>query len=345
VLRRPLAIAALTVGALVAVGCGGGQVAVERHLVFVHLTKPTNATVWIGDANGGRAHRLTRGYAAVVSPDGRTIAVGRSDGIHLVSSDGKRERRLTTANRWPEAWSADGKWIIAATDYSLAVVDADSGGSRLVARGVFYGFGFSPDGRRLVYARAPRKAGEDICSARPDLYVMGLAGGARSRLTRDGRSAFPVWGSGRIAFMRLPQRLRLGDCFAPGIWTMRPDGRDVRPVVARAPRRLSRAGYYGLQPVAWLGRGRLLVGVRSEWGNEGATLDIARKRLRRLELCTGQGTHRGCRVYYVDKASHDGRLVVGDGGNEKITISIIQVSDGRPIFTLRGDVCCPDWNR
>jgi hypothetical protein len=144
--KRPFATAALTGGALVAAGCGGGHLSVERHLVFVNLTQPTNATVWIADANGRRAHRLTRGYAAVVSPDGRTIAVGRPDGIHLFSSDGKRERRLTTANRWPEAWSSDGKWIIAATDYSLAVVDADSGRSHVVARGVVYGFGFSPMG-------------------------------------------------------------------------------------------------------------------------------------------------------------------------------------------------------
>jgi dipeptidyl aminopeptidase/acylaminoacyl peptidase len=344
-MKSPLATAALTAGALVAAGCGGGRLAVERHLVFVHLTQPTNATVWIADANGRRAHRLTRGYAVVVSPDGRTIAVGRSNGIHLVSSDGTRERRLTTANRWPEAWSADRKWIIATTDYSLAVVDADSGRSRVVARGAIYGFGFSPDGHYLIYARAPRKGGDDICSARPDLYVIGLADGARSRVTRDGRSAFPAWGRRRIAFMRLPRRQDIDDCFAPGIWTVRPDGSDARPVISRAPRMLSHAGYYGLQPVAWLQADVLLVGVRSEWGNQGATLDIATKRLRRLDPCAAQGAHHDCHVDYVDKASHDGRLAVGDGGNEKITISIIRVGDGRPIFTLRGDVCCPDWNR
>jgi hypothetical protein len=150
----------------------------------------------------------------------------------------------------------------------LAVIDAHSGWSRVVARGVVDGFGFSPDGRRLVYARAPRKPGEDIC-ARPDLYVVGLAGGARSRLTHDGRSGFAVWGPRRIAFMRLPRRLHPADCFAPGIWTMRADGQDVRPVIARAPRVLSRSGYYGLQPMACLRSGRLLVGVRSEWGQRG----------------------------------------------------------------------------
>jgi hypothetical protein len=86
-------------------------------------------------------------------------------------------------------------------------------------------------------------------------------------------------------------------------------------------------------------------GVRSEWGNEAATLEITSKRLRRLARCASPRAQRACSVYYVNKASRDGRLALGDGGNEKTTISIIRVSDGRPIFTLRGDVCCPDWNR
>src|SRR6266511_3751752 len=107
---------------------------------------------------------------------------------------------------------------------------------------------------------------------------------------------------------------------------------------------LSRAGYYGLQPVAWLGSGSLLVGVRSEWGQEAATLDVASKRLRRIGLYSGKGAHRVRAVFYVDKASRNGRLALGSGGNEKTTISIIRVRDGRPIFTLRGYVWGADWN-
>jgi hypothetical protein len=236
---------ALVVLAFLAAACGGGRATAERHLVFVRGTEPINATVWIADATGRHARRLTRGYAAVVAPNGHTIAVGRWDGIHLVSSDGKHERRLTSTNRRPEAWSDNGKWIVATTDCSLTVVDADSGQARLLARGVFYGFGFSPDGRRLIYGRAPRKGGEDICTARIDLYVVLLVGGERSRLTRDGRSGFPVWGRRRIAFMRLPRRVRFDDCFAPGIWAMRRDGSNVQAIIARAARAIARAGYYG----------------------------------------------------------------------------------------------------
>jgi hypothetical protein len=139
--------------------------------------------------------------------------------------------------------------------------------------------------------------------------------------------------------MRMPKRQHLDDCFAPGIWTLRSDGTQLRAIVARAPKALSRLGYYGLQPLAWLGGSALLVGLRTEWGNEAATIDIATKRLRPFGRYSRTGS------YYVDKASRDGQLALGAGGNEKVTISIIRVSDGHPLFTLRGYVCCPDWNR
>jgi hypothetical protein len=171
-MKRSLAIVALAIVAAAPAGCATATVAAEHHLVFVRATEPRNATVWIAEANGRGTHRLTRGYAAAVAPNGRTIAIGRREGIHLISSDGKHERRSTPKNRWPEAWSPDVKWIVAKTDNSLAVLDVDSGRTRVVAHGVFYGFGLSPDGRRLIYARAPRTGGEDICTVRPDLYTV-----------------------------------------------------------------------------------------------------------------------------------------------------------------------------
>src|SRR5439155_2130120 len=95
--RRPRALpasAAISVVALVAAACGSGRPTVERHLVFVRATTPENAVIWIADADGSNRRRLAGGLSAVVSPDGRTIATGRPDGIHLISSDGKRDRHL-----------------------------------------------------------------------------------------------------------------------------------------------------------------------------------------------------------------------------------------------------------
>ncbi|TMM35278.1 MAG: hypothetical protein E6F93_00725 [Actinobacteria bacterium] len=325
-------------------GCGSGRGKVERHLVFVRGTAPENAVVWIADADGGHARRLVRGLTPVVSPDGRTVAIGRTDGIHLVSSDGKRDHHLTSAVLNPQAWSPDGKRLVAGVA-KLAVVDVDSGGVRVLAHGAFYGFGLSPDGRWLVYARAPRESVEGICGARSDLYVADVDGGSPTRLSRDGRSAFPVWGPRRIAFLRMPRRLRFYDCFAPGIWTVLADGSHRRAIVARAPRALSRQGFYGLQPVAWFGSGDLLVGVRTEWGNEAAILNPRTRQLRRLMLHSANVPRHSRERYYVDKVSRDGRLALGAGGDEKITISIVRIGDGRPIFIIRGSVWGPDWNR
>jgi len=344
--RAPSALAPICFVALVAAACGQ-QAQTERHLVFVRATAPENAVVWISDTDGKHQRRLARGLSGVVSPDGRTIAIGRVDGIHLVSSDGKRDRDLTSDVLNPRAWSPDGTRLIAGVA-KLAVVDVDSGRVRVLARGSFYGFDFSPDGQRLVYARAPRERADGLCASvgsRFDLYAVDLDGGPPTRLTHDGRSAYPVWGPKRIAFMHMPKPRHLDDCFAPGIWTVQPDGSGLHAIIARAPRALSRAGYYGLQPIAWLDEGKLLAGVRSEWGNEGAVVDVQRGRLRRLVLYSGRAAHRTEQVFYVDKASRDGRLALGAGGNEKVTISIIRVNDGRPLFTLRGYVCCPDWNR
>ena len=62
-------------------------------------------------------------------------------------------------------------------------------------------------------------------------------------------------------------------------------------------------------------------------------------------LHSAQDPRRSGQTYYVDKVSRDGRLALGSGGNEKTTISIVRLGDGRPIFIVRGSVWGPDWNR
>jgi dipeptidyl aminopeptidase/acylaminoacyl peptidase len=324
----------LVLAAALAPSACGSQTTVEDHLVFTRERSPARSTIWIADADGRHGRRLTRGYWAAISPDGRTVAVGRDDGIHLVGSDGRGDRLLLPVKMGPEAWSPDGRWLIADTERQLVAIDTRSGHRGLVVRGPTVGFDFDPDGHRVVYALA-RVSARVTCGVSSDLYTVEPSGGNRVRLTRDGRSSYPVWGRDGIAFMRLPQS-KGSDCPGSGIWTIRPDGSGLRPVFAQPPRALSRNGYYGLQPVAWLPSDELLVGVRSEWGDEPARLDM-RGRLRRLTWPTA--------TYYVDKASRDGRLALGAGGDDKLTIAIVRVSDGRPLFSLSGDVCCPDWNR
>ena len=82
--------------------------------------------------------------------------------------------------------------------------------------------------------------------------------------------------------------------------------------------------------LGWLGSDKLLVGLRSDAGTEGAVLDVGSGKLRRLNKM-------------ADQASSDGRFSLGNSGDEN-SISIVRIADGHRIF-LRKGACCPDWNR
>jgi hypothetical protein len=323
--------------ALAATACGGSATPAERHLVYVRGNGVNTATVWIANVDGSRARRLGVGVAGLLSPDGRTVAIAhRHGGIFLISSGGGRERLLTARKLQPRAWSGDGETLLTTRSSGNAIieleaVDRRSGRVRAIARGSLYGLDVSPKGDEVVYSRAPEVTARGICSDQFDLYVVKIDGGSRRRLTHDGLSAFPVWGHSRIAFSHFPAGLSIEDCSSPGIWTMDDDGSHRRPVIARAPESIVLLGFYGFQPLAWLDDARVLIGLRTDAGTEGAVLNIRTRTLRRLNV-------------YADEASSDGRLAVGSGGEQELGLSIVRIDDGRRVFR-RVDACCPDWNR
>ena len=336
--RVPRAIVA--VAALLAVaGCGSthSSAPAQRHLVYLGGEDLSTASVFVADDNGAHPRNLGRGSAAVLSPDGRTVAVRRRDGIYLVSAAGTHERPLTSRRLQPQAWSPDGQTIIATRPKLLAVLELDaidrrSGHVRVIASGSLYGFDFSPKGDELVYSRAPVATGQGPCGDQFDLYTTKLSGGRPTRLTHDGLSAFPVWGNKGIAFAHFPAGATIEDCSAPGIWTMDADGSNVRPVIERAPQELASNDLFGLQPLAWLDDDHILTGVRTNEGTLGAVVDTHTRRLRQLDD-------------FADEASSDGRFAVGSGGNDQVVhLAILRLSDGHRVFR-RVNACCPDWNR
>ena len=339
---------ALLVAATACSGGGGSSNAAapaERHLTYVggelaatESQTSANASVWIADPDGSHPKKLTKGFIALLSPDGRTVAVQRQgQGIYLVSSDGKQTRRLTAARQLrPQAWSPDGKKLYVTADAGqavvrLAAIDVDSGDVKTIARGSLYGLDTSPDGKQIVYSRAPEATPQGICGDQFDLYVAKLDGSDVKRITSDGLSAFPVWGTGGIAFTHFPGGFALADCGASGIGTIQPDGSNRKIVIARAPESLTLNGYYGFQPLGWMDQNTLLVGLRSDAGTEGAVLDLSTRKLRRLHEM-------------ADQASSDGRFSLGSGGDSENAVSIVRLEDGKRVFQ-RKDVCCPDWNR
>jgi hypothetical protein len=326
---------------LAATACSGGDnrttSPAERHLVYVAGQNAASTSVWVADVNGAHARRLGRGYAAVLSPDGRTVAIRKRSGIYLDSSKGTHERRLTPRRLRPLAWSPDGSTIIASRPEQLAVLELDAidtrtGRVRVIASGSLYGFDFSPKGDELVYARAPTATGEGPCGDQFDLYVTKVAGGTPTRVTHDGLSAFPAWGPSGIAFSRFPGGASIEDCSAPGIWTIDTDGSHLRPLIPRAPTWLASDGLYGLQPLAWLDDKHILAGIRTAAGTLGAVLDTRSHRLRRLDE-------------FADEISSDSRFAVGSGGNDvEVHLAIVRLDDDHRML-LRKDACCPDWNR
>jgi hypothetical protein len=96
-----LSVIRVIVGAaalLAVAGCGNTQTSkpAHRHLVYLAGDDPSVANVEIADPNGAHPRSIGRGSAAVLSPDGGTVAVRRRDGIYLVSANGRRVRKLTS---------------------------------------------------------------------------------------------------------------------------------------------------------------------------------------------------------------------------------------------------------
>jgi hypothetical protein len=336
---RALAGVLLLIASAACGGGGGHTKPAERHLVYLYLRgiSSGSTTVWIAGADGSNAHSLGRGSAAVLSPDGRSVALQRRAGIYIVSSRGTHARLVTRRRLHLQAWSPDGTTLIANRPKPLAVleldaIDARTGRVRVIAGGSLYGFDFSPKGDELVYSRAPTATGQGPCGDQFDLYVTKVSGGTPTRLTRDGLSGFPVWGPSGIAFSRFPEGNTIEDCSAPGIWTMDSDGSHVRPVIARAPMDLASNQLFGLQPVAWLDDEHILAGIRTNAGTLGAVVDTRTRKLRQVHE-------------FVDEVSSDSRFAVGSGGNsEQVHLAITRLTDNHRIYQ-RKDACCPDWNR
>lgn len=137
--------------------------------------------IYVASVKQGTARRLTTGYAADWSPDGRRLVLTRQvkgkagpDGqlaveIAVISADGTGLRRL--ANGGGASWSPDGDRIAFVTPDGYAAVISPSGrGLRRLARTDSPPL-FSPDGRWLA------------TTWRDDLYVVRVTDGRRRYVT------------------------------------------------------------------------------------------------------------------------------------------------------------------
>lgn len=332
--------------ALIVAGCAGDsdRKPIHHYLVYTSEVGGPNKSILIGDLEGRKMRRLTRGEYGLVSPDGGIVAIARGAETRTIRPDGRGEELVGRGK--PAGWFSDSRHLLVFRGGRLLSVDIEGGDSAALVADVnlMRGWSVSPSGSRLAYALAEKESPRGACDEDVDVYLVGADGGSRDRLTHDGRSSDPIWGDERIAFAREPQA---PPCVLPkaGIWAMREDGSDVRALVPQAPRRFAWNGYYGLRPHGWVsGRPLLLAGVRTEWGDELALVDLRSRRIRRPDL---DPDPRYRRSIYVDQVSRDGRHVLGlaCGAEYPCTIQIFSVTTRRYRNVITGQVGDPDWNR
>jgi Tol biopolymer transport system component len=222
-------------------------------------------TLWIGNVDSSRPRRLAQGRNPRISPDGRWIAYADSqvERTYVVASAGGRPW-LVARNALPVRWSQTSRYL-ATVDQgnALYVTDVKTRRRVTIDRDTdILGVSISPSGKEIVWGR---KRGFDQGSLVKDvdLFRARIDGSHRTRLTRGGRSSYPVWGRQRIAFARLRSS---GDVHRPvfELWTMRPSGTGLQ--------RVTRTSH---GPIEWSADGRrLLTSTSSRSGSVLSVVDV-----------------------------------------------------------------------
>lgn len=226
---RPLA-ALLIVALLLAL-----PAAAQATLAFVR--NPLQPVVFVAEDDGSKAHKLARGTSPRVSPDGQTVVYlregpGHKQEMRAAPPTGAVARTLMVG--WREtsylAFSPDSQKLAALRGpelgkRKLVIIDLASGAQRVIARGYFSGFSFSPDGGELVYSRAP----SERFPPRTDVFRVSAIGGKPVQITRDHISQDPLWGpNDQIVFVKLieAKKRRFGP--KSELYLMNPQGKGVK---------------------------------------------------------------------------------------------------------------------
>ena len=237
-----------------------------RRIAFTRVDRSNNAEVWLMGAAGKNKRPLITGAPAwdpAWSPDGSQIVyVGESDNgpqlfIYTLATGASAQLTFAASERGPfaaqPAWSPGGRPRIAYHQYRrftdesgnttfgpgiIAVIRPNGTGQHPVTSAGRVGKAmpsWSPNGRRIAFARVIPGANERVPTEYPGLATIRPNGTSLIRLPNTGEAA-PTWApSGtRLAGSRMPTDNP--DITDFGIWTMGPRG--------QRPHRVLDASYY-----------------------------------------------------------------------------------------------------
>ena len=360
-------VTALLAVLLAAAGCGpvhkAGQSApvADRYLVYEKVIGEKG--IWIAEADGSRPRLLALdGHSPVVSPDGKWVVYSGDcaernnptcDSTYLVSTAAEKPHRLPHGISGTVEWSPDSKRIVGGgfSGDDLVSIDVARGTEVELAKGKFWGWSLSPDGKQIVFARLDDPNGEPVLGTKVNLFVTRLDGGEAKRITHTGDAAEPVWGPKSIAFSKLISCLppttqeTLDGCRnntwgRHEIWRVQPDGTDRTNITGSLAARFQMQGCVGLAPIDWSEDGRALLGAwRCEFSAEPVAVDPE----------TGASRHLGWGSDTV-ALSADGQFALVQSGtgaetaDEDQQVLIYSLAGGNPKVVAHGAVS-PTWNR
>jgi dipeptidyl aminopeptidase/acylaminoacyl peptidase len=362
--KRKLLLPALVLVALLALPSGASATLsyvtvprIEGRASSVHVTPPV---VFIAADNGSNPQRIQPGTNPHVSPDGRTVAYlheggGHAQELKLASVEGGPIRTLMAGWREPFylAWSPDSSKLAALRGpelgkRKLVVIDVATGAQKVVARGFFSGFSFSPDGSELVFSRA----GSERYPPRSDVFRVSAGGGKPVALTHDHRSLDPLWGpANRIVLVKQlgAKRRRYGP--KNELYLMNPRGKRVRRLTHTRVDPLLQ----GLYPTDWSADGtRLLAEFEGQDTSYAVTVNPktgaqGRVGVKPAEHCPQFARCRARTLFPIvgTALSADGKTILGyTGGFEpgpNHAVVAVPFPSGRPRLFVN-NAFEPDWS-
>ncbi len=307
-------------------------------------------TVYTANDNGKGVKKVDKGSNPKVAPDGDSLVYwhegsGHRPEMKLAEVGGGAGQTLMT--NWQEPfelkWSPDSEFVLAERGgelgkRKLVLITVATGAQKVLASGYFIGFGFDPEGKEVVYAKASK---ETNFPPHSDIYRVAAAGGKATQLTRDHLSEYPLWGpTGRIAFVKLLGAKTRRYAPKNELYLMNPNGKGVKRLTHTNVGQLLQ----GLFPTAWSANGNRLL---AQFGGEDTSYAVG------VNVQTGaqspilKGRQPGLTGLIGAALSSSGKTVYGSTGGfetgEKENVVSVPWSGGRPKILVR-NASSPSWS-